>query len=267
MRIVEQINKDRAAHGLKPVEYAPELSRAADAHCEEMLREAYSSHWNREGLKPYMRYSRAGIRDNTSENVAAYWCTGCNVNLQKLLPEALGSHRRFMEEQPPLDGHRKSILEPAHTHVGIGLAYNETGFRMIELFADRYATLDELPQAARLNQNFRVSGRVTAKGYELMAVSVFYEPLPQPMTLAQLKATYSYSLPDEERVERPSLVGTARRYTDGTLGSVRMDAGGRFEVPLLFWKQRPGVYTVAVWVRRGREPAFIAATWAMLVKE
>lgn len=267
LRIVEQINRDRVAAGAAPVQYAPELSAAADPHCEEMLRENYASHWNRAGWTPYLRYAHRGIRDNTAENIASFWCVNCNFNLQKLLTEALAAHGRFMAELPPNDGHRKSILDPAHTHVGVGLAFSESGFRMIELFSGRYAELDALPLAARLHQNFRISGRVTAKDYQLMGVSVFYEPIPQPMTLRQLKESYSYSLPSEERVERPSLLGTPARYTDGTWGTVEMRAGGGFQVPLHFWKQQPGVYTVAIWVRRGREAAFVGANTSIVVEK
>ncbi|MBI3405727.1 MAG: CAP domain-containing protein [Acidobacteria bacterium] len=265
--VVEQINRDRAAAGLRAVIHAPELSQAADKHAAEMVREDYSSHWDREGWKPYMRYAAAGIRDNTAENIASYWCTGCAFNLQKLRAEAIEAHGRFMAEQPPLDGHRKSILDPAHTHVGIGMAYSENGFRMIEIFAGRYAELDALPLRAKLNQSLRISGRVNTKGFELLQISVFYDPLPQPMTLKQLKETYSYSLPNEEHIERPRLDGTPRRYMDGTLGTVNVGAGGTFQVPLVFWKQQSGVYTVAIWVRHGREPAFIGAMTSVFVEK
>lgn len=265
--VFEQINRDRAEAGVRPVAYAPELSRAADAHAEEMLRDNYTSHWNRAGWKPYLGYAHAGIRDYTAENVASYWCTGCAFNLQKLRAEVLLSHRNFMDEKPPLDGHRKSILDPTHTQAGIGLAYGENGFRMIELFAGRYAELEPLPLRAALDANFRVSGRVTAPGHSLLGISIFYEPLPRAMSLQQLKETYSYSLPDEERMERPSLSGTPRRYLDGTLGTVEMGAGGAFQAPLRFWKQQPGVYTVAVWVRREREPAFVGAMTSVIVEK
>lgn len=265
--VVERINQDRRAAGLRPVEYAPELSRAADPHCQEMLTENFSSHWSRAGWKPYLRYSHAGIRDNTAENIAAYWCTGCTLNPQKLRDEALHAHQRFMDERPPRDGHRKSILDPTHTHVGIGLAYHKNAFRMIELFAGQYVELDELPLRATLGQSLNVRGRVSAKGYRLMSVSVFYEPLPKPMTLQQLNDSYSYSLPQEERIERPSLAGTSRQYADGTLGTVQTDAAGTFQVPLEFWKRRPGVYTVAVWVRRAGEEAFIGASASILVEK
>jgi uncharacterized protein YkwD len=267
IRLVEQINRDRKAAGLAPVQYAAELSAAADTHCREMLAENYSSHWNRAGWKPYMRYAAAGIRDATGENIASFWCSGCAVGAQTLWPLLLDAHQNFMQEQPPHDGHRRSILDPAHTHVGIGVAFSGTGMRLIELFADRYVELEPLPERARLRQNFRVAGRVTAKGYELLSVSVFYEPLPRAMSVAELKATYSYSLPDEERQERPRLHGTTRVYLDGTLGTVEVGAGGVFQVPLTFWKQKPGVYTVAVWIRRGREPALLAAQTSVHVEE
>ncbi len=76
LRLVEQINADRQAAGLDAVEFSEELSKAADAHCQEMLAEDYTSHWNRAGWKPYLRYAQAGIRDATSENIHSVWAAG-----------------------------------------------------------------------------------------------------------------------------------------------------------------------------------------------
>jgi uncharacterized protein YkwD len=264
LKLVAQINRDRAEAGRTPVEYSPELSAAADAHCAEMLRENYTSHWNRAGLKPYMRYAVAGLREATSENVASFWCSGCDFGAQHLLARMLESHASFMAEKPPLDGHRQSVLDPNHTHVGIGVAYGANGMRMIELFSARHAELFPMPLQARLNAGATVSGRVSGNGLELNSISIYYEPLPEPMTLAQLKATYAYGMPDEEHTERPELMGL-RTYVDGSRGRIRMGAGGRFEVPLFFWKSQPGVYTVTVWVRRANTRAFPGAQASIFV--
>jgi uncharacterized protein YkwD len=44
LKLVEQINKDRARYRLKPVKYDSLASEVGDNHCEEMLQNEYSSH-------------------------------------------------------------------------------------------------------------------------------------------------------------------------------------------------------------------------------
>lgn len=261
-RLVEMINADRAAAGLAPVEYSEELSRAADAHCREMLASGFTSHWNRDGWKPYLRYAAAGIRDNTSENIHSMWTT--DFREDKLWDYVAEGHRGFMAEKPPDDGHRRSVLGEQHTHVGIGIAYDDHGLRMIELFGGRYAQLEALPLKARLKDRLFIKGRLRRASDRLLGISVFYEPLPQSLSRVQLQGTYSYALPTEERMERPRL--EMGRYVDGTTGSVQV-SGRDFAVPLRFWKERPGAYTIAVWVVAGNKPAFIGAMTSLLVEQ
>ncbi len=263
LRLLTVINSDRRAAGASPVEYSDELAKAADAHCHEMLDGDYASHWDRNGWKPYLRYSAAGIRESTSENVHAVWTT--HFREDKLWDYLLEGHQGFMAEQPPNDGHRRSVLDPRHTHVGVGVAYHTSGLRMVVVFSGRYAQLDPLPLRATLKDNFAVSGRLLRRSDRLIGVSVLYEPLPKPMTVAALKSTYSYELPSEERVERPRVQGG--RYLDGSRGTIDI-SGTRFRVPLTFWKWQPGVYTVVVWIDAGRgSPSFVGATTSILVEE
>ncbi|MGH9815582.1 MAG: CAP domain-containing protein [Candidatus Acidiferrales bacterium] len=263
LRLLEVINSDRRAAGAGPVQYSDVLAKAADAHCREMLAGDYASHWDRNGWKPYMRYSAAGIRDSTSENVHAMWTT--HFREDKLWDYLLEGHRGFMAEQPPNDGHRRSVLEPRHTHVGVGVAYNGSGLRMVVVFSGRYAQLDPLPLRAKLKDRLTVRGRLLRPSDRLLGISVFYEPLPKPMSRAELAVTFSYGLPSDERMERPRL-GPGRRYMDGTRGSVSI-AGRQYEAPLSLWKGKPGVYTVAVWVKPGKEDAFIGAAASIIVED
>lgn len=266
LRLVEVINQDRRQAGLPPVEYSPELSRAADEHCREMLREGYASHWNRSGWKPYLRYAQAGIRDALEENISSLWDISFPSGEEGMWGKLLSSHRGFMAEQPPFDGHRRSILGPNHTDVGIGAAYDSRGLRLIEVFSARVAELEPLPLHANLKTNLVVRGRLLRRDLELVAISVFYEPLPQPMSVEQLRATTSYGWPAEERIERPRLAGNTS-YVDGTRGNIQLDSAGTFILPLRFWKALPGVYSVAVWVRAGGGKAFVGASAAILVED
>lgn len=260
LRMVEMINADRKAAGLPAVEYSEDLSRAADAHCLDMVQGNYASHWNRDGWKPYIRYAAAGIRDHTSENLHAFWSS--DFREEQVWDYMADGHRGFMAEQPPNDGHRRSILDPRHTHVGIGVAYGAGSLRMIELFGARYAELKALPFHARLKDNLAVSGRLLRMSDSLLGISVFHEPLPQSMNRAELNATFSYSLPREERMERPRL--SPARYSDGSSGTVHVSGRG-FQMPLSFWKGK-GVYTIAVWIDAGGKASFIGAMTSVLVE-
>lgn len=263
LRLVEAINADRRAAGAGAVEYSDELAKAADAHCREMLDGDYASHWDRNGWKPYLRYSAAGIRESTSENVHAMWTT--HFREDKLWDYLLEGHQGFMAEQPPNDGHRRSVLEPRHTHVGVGVAYNGVGLRMVVVFSGRYAQLDPLPLRAKLKDSLTVRGRLLRPSDRLLGISVFYEPLPKPMSRAELGTMKSYGLPSEERMERPRLP-MGYHYTDGTKGSVGV-SGRQYQVSLSFWKEKPGVYTVGVWIDPAKGDTFIGASASVIVEE
>jgi hypothetical protein len=266
LRLVEEINHDRRAGGLRPVEFSDELSMAADAHCREMLNENYTSHWNRAGWKPYMRYSAAGVRDFTEENIFSLWRTNLDTSEASLWKEMLGGHRGFLTERPPYDGHRRSLLSPRPTHVGIGLAFDAQGMRLIEVFSARYAQLEPLPQRVTLRDTLSVTGRVADRNLRLFGVAIYYEPLPRPMASLDLRKTHSYSLPEEHQMER--LWHGEAQYIDGSQGSILVNDAGKFSLGLRFWKKLPGVYTIGVWVseKSGRD-AFLGALESVFVEE
>ena len=101
-------------------------------------------------------------------------------------------------------------------------------------------------------------------GYELQAISVFYEPLPEEMSLAQLMGTYSYGLPDDERIYRTRLP-SIMRYADGTRGSV--EVRGRSFSQTISIPSRKGVYTFVVWVQKKSEIRGFTATNATVFVE
>lgn len=70
--LLERINRDRRLHHLAPVAYDKLAAQVGEAHCREMLAHKYLSHWNRQGFKPYHRYSFAGGTDSVHENCASF---------------------------------------------------------------------------------------------------------------------------------------------------------------------------------------------------
>ena len=58
------------------------------------------------------------------------------------------SQHAMMIEKPPHDGHRRTILDPHATHVGIGLAWEKGEFRIAQEFVRGHP----LPPDARFCQ-------------------------------------------------------------------------------------------------------------------
>src|SRR5207237_9797962 len=118
--LVRMINRDRARYGLGAVELDVQTSVLADAYCRQQIRNGTTGHFTTDGEAPYMRYSFAGGNDGVSENAAA-WSANYSFSDNALYDMMRRSEAAMMAEAAPHDGHRKTILDPAATHVGIGL--------------------------------------------------------------------------------------------------------------------------------------------------
>jgi len=109
MTIVEETNKFRESEGRKPLKVDPKLSEAARKHAEQMAREEKMSH---EGFSPFIK--EAGYRfSHIAENVAdfeGHLTAGAVVDGWKRSP-----------------GHRKNLLDPHVTEIGVGIARGKSG--------------------------------------------------------------------------------------------------------------------------------------------
>jgi uncharacterized protein YkwD len=256
---VRLINRDRAKFGLAPVQLDAQVSVAADAYCRAQIRNGTTGHFTTDGEAPYMRYSFAGGNDGVSENAAA-WSANYGFSDRALYDMLRRSEAAMMAEVAPHDGHRRTILDPAATHVGIGLAWEKGEFRLTQEFIRHYVDwLRPLPRRVTNAQPVLCSG-YAVKGYAVEAITVHHEPLPQPMAAVTANAIESYSLPNARREYLPRLKGTYTRFVTGGVEHVREEYsdGGRgdfqvakdgkfaFAIPL---PDGPGIYTVVVWVR------------------
>jgi uncharacterized protein YkwD len=268
--VLRMINRDRAAHGLRPVELEPEVSSLADIYCERQIRNGTTGHFTTDGQPPYMRLSFAGVNDGISENAAA-WSANYRFSDRALHEMARRSQAAMMAELPPNDGHRRTILDPHATHVGIGLAWQGGEFRLVQEFVRRYVTWTRpLPRAASVGEPLIASG-APAQGYRVEAITVHHEELPVAMPAHVANALDSYRLPRKRRDYLPRLKSYLRKrndgtftfvreeYTDGRRGdfTLREDGSFSFMVPLT---DGAGVYTVVVWVSRGQGAQPIAAS-------
>ncbi|KLU60067.1 cysteine-rich secretory protein family protein [Peptococcaceae bacterium CEB3] len=196
-KVLALINQERQAAGLRPVVWDETAARAARQHVQEEADNGYISHWGMNGMKPQERYTLVGGLNAVEENESvSFWSNGGfhGVSEGVLYDLVRTQEVAMVNERPPDDGHRKNILDPHHTGVGITIAVGKYGVAMAEEFTNHYADLKPLPYSASQGSDVTLTGRIFP-GYEITGVYAVWEQLPQPMTRAQLMQTHSYSDP------------------------------------------------------------------------
>lgn len=254
--LLEMVNEEREVAKVPLVQIDDLATQVATRHAVEMATHEFASHWGRDGLKPYHRYSFAGGTEATQENISAADNTWSN-KLSDLKQDTSYLHLRLYQETPPNDGHRKTILAPQHTHVGFGIAVDKLRLRLVELFVARYVEVKSVPREATPTGEVVFAGRMLKRDYTLNHVEVCYEPPPKPPELSWLRDARSYALPERAEGLRPK-VSPPLRYTDGSQGEIEIDVAGGFSVPVKFFERTPGIYTIIAWIKRGSDKAFPA---------
>jgi uncharacterized protein YkwD len=256
--LLEMVNEERAVAKVPTLAVDELATRVATNHAREMAVEEFASHWNREGLKPYHRYSFAGGTHASQENISAADNTWSN-KLSDLKQDTSYLHLRLYQETPPNDWHRKAILAPHHTHVGFGIAVEKLRLRLVELFIAKYVETKPLERIAKPGDKVFFSAKMLRPDYLLNYIEVCYEPLPKAPELSWLREPRPYALPDTAKVLRPK-VAPPYTYTDRTRGVVEVGVDGSFSVPITLFNDKPGIYTIITWVQLKRsEKAFPAA--------
>ena len=187
LHLLHLTNLDRAANGLSPVTLGD--NTAAQQHAEEILEHSYLSHWGLDGLKPYMRYTLMGGVNYEAENVAGI----TNPIKLGLLYRRISPKDELVDIQQAWmgsEGHRVNILNPWHKKVSLGIACNRITCAAIQQFEGDYLSFQTEPtlSSGRLVMAGRLSG-----GFEFRSIQIWYDQLPQPLTLGQLDTTYCYS--------------------------------------------------------------------------
>lgn len=104
-QMLELVNGERAAAGLRPVAPDPEMTEVARLHSIDMFERGYFSHVTPEGRDPFDRIRAGGITFRTAgENLA-------------LAPTLRIAHNGLMNSP----GHRANILRPEFGRLGIGI--------------------------------------------------------------------------------------------------------------------------------------------------
>ena len=246
------INRDRQSQGLPPVELdegAP--TRAGQRHAEDMARLGFLGHWGSDGSVPEQRHTEAGGADMVLENALCF----TDETKRSLDPKPLIDPKQveraeslFFDEVPPNDGHRRNILKPAHTRVGIGIAQSlETAKELAvpcftQEFVDGYGTYAPLPKTAKVGEVVHVEGTLKS-GVRPTGVGVARIPTPKPLAPSELNRRRSYPVP------KPYQVYWGPGFVTPIVAKI---AGPKIEIDVpLDDKRQPGIYEISVWAKIG----------------
>jgi hypothetical protein len=261
--LFEQINRERAGAGVPALRYDSRGAQVGDAFCLAAALAGSSGHFDVTGRAPYVRWGEAGGVDYQAENAAAYSDSAGRLAhpLGELL---LMSHGGMMAERPPEDGHRRTILDPTFTHVGIGMAAVGGEFRMVEEFSRvgfEWVEVPAGPLPAGARAVFR--GR-PLRGKAIAQVELRHEPPLRSLSLAELRRRRHYAYPVVRRslLPRPP---PGLLYKDGSPGAFDVQRDGSFEVSFDL-DAGPGFYFVVCLLRdeASRDGVLSPATSAMI---
>src|SRR5262249_22096117 len=135
--LLKLLNEERRHAGLSTLEMDPLACKVAGEHARDLATGDFLSHWGSDGRKPYHRYSFAGGTEASQENVAAATSVQ-SLAVHGIVNDLRELHQSMLAEVPPRDGHRKTILDPHHTHVGFGIALRGRNLSLDELYLARY---------------------------------------------------------------------------------------------------------------------------------
>lgn len=104
-RMLELVNREREKVGVPPLIVDATIIPVARAHSEDMWRRAYFAHENPEGETPFDRMREGGV---------SFRAAGENLALARTVERA---HNGLMNSP----GHKRNILDPTFTRIGIGV--------------------------------------------------------------------------------------------------------------------------------------------------
>ena len=200
------INRDRRKHGLSPV--LSSNNRAAQAHAEDILKTKQLSHWTTDGMKPYMRYSicrgtgyvqqNASYKGFSESDMINKYKSGF-YSFSKIYPIKSIDELEYdmiYNDSTSQWGHRDNILGKHHTHVSIGIAYDDYYFAFVQNFEGNYIQLNKpiiQENSNKHKKNIEVSGRIINNN-KIHGIYIFYDKVPNRLLYEQHKDDRSYGL-------------------------------------------------------------------------
>ena len=181
------INKDRVSVGLSPASLSP--IQSGQQHADSMLYYDYFSHWDTQGLKPYMRYTILNGTGFVEENVAYEYTSYPSYLSTSDVKSAISTLEYQMinnDSQCCQNGHKDNILNQYHNRVSIGIAYNSNQVYFVEDFETAYISFS---QPIVSGVQVVLSGN-TSETINPSSVMIFYDSTPTKLNTSSLNTQY-----------------------------------------------------------------------------
>ena len=279
---LQKINDDRAKFDLPPVQLS--YNDAAQIHAENVFETKKISHWMTNGEKPYMTYSRYGGLGEVGQNVAvegyakddaiqcSYGLAMCTHINPKGAIDRAEYDMMYNDKECCDEGHRDNILDKSHTHVSLGIMYDNYYFAYVQNFENQYVSWSQPIVYDENSKKVSMSG-VLADGVTLDVINLFFDPLPTPATYEQHADDKSYGLGDIAAVvvEPPppgSYYDEANEHVLVVSETWHIDDNSfemTFPMDKVYAKYGSGVYTVVIFVNDGSE-GFSVTNTSLFIK-
>ena len=228
--MLELINTERRKAGVDPV--ALGTNAAAQLHAESMLDNCFSSHWGIDGMKPYMRYTLAGVHQSNGENISGSdYCITATSGYRALsgIEQEMAESMNGLVASP---GHLKTILNPWYKKVNIGLAWDRYNLMLVQQFEGDHIVYAQSPiiDNGMLEMSGTVKNEAVFYGDRDLSIQIHYDPPPRILTRGQLSRTYCSNLGLRVAALRPPLTGN-RYYPENDFVDMYSPCPDPYEIP------------------------------------
>lgn len=117
--VLDLVNSERTSRGLQPLKFNSELSKVATLKSQDMIDNNYFDHTSPTYGSPFDMMKKFGI---------SYTSAGENIAMGQKTPQEV------MNAWMNSDGHRKNILNPNFTELGVGIASNGSSLYWTQMF-------------------------------------------------------------------------------------------------------------------------------------
>lgn len=174
-QLLALVNADRRSMKLSQLSLDPALSQAAQSHSEDMVQNGFLGHNSPTHGTPQQQAARFQVSDLVAQNIS--------------VSRSLANAQLELMSSP---AHRRTLLDPSHTHAGFGVHTGPDGFLYVtQKFVQRQLIVDPLPASVRQGETLNLSGeRLSTPGY--VAVFIDNDVQGEPVDLTR---TQRFSIP------------------------------------------------------------------------
>jgi uncharacterized protein YkwD len=268
---LEKINEDRKKYDLPPVELSD--NQAAQIHAEDVLKTKQISHWMTNGEKPYMTYTRYGGTGSVGQNVALsgdeQYSKDCRsgfylcVRMDPFREIENHEHGMMYDDAASNWGHRDNIIDKRHTHVSIGIAYDDYAFVMVQNFENNYVDFSEPIVTDDGKEEVQLVGQIDPE-FELYGILIYYDELPTASTYEKYKTQGYYEMGDMVAGVVPP-DGTYYPSVKTIVASNWHERNGSIDIRFDLSAEKDGVYTIILWLQDDKGEQFDATTYSVFV--